>query len=134
MLKTEFIILLPYLLLSIAWKLPFLLVVAIVGLWRLRHAPHTMMRQRAVMALWILLGAHILHWVLHKGPTFFGHDLVNHLLFQDRKHGILDSLIQCLDFGIIMLQALSYWLLLRIVVQAVRKLPVAVAKEQEHNV
>jgi len=133
MLKTEFIILLPYLLLSIAWKLPFLLVVAI-GLWRLRHAPHTMMRQRAVMALWILLGAHILHWVLNIGlPTFLGYNLVNDILFQDRN-GILFSWIQYLNFGVVMLQALSYWLLLRIAVQAVRKLPVAAAKEQGHNV
>jgi len=108
-------VVLSQLLLSLAWILP-LLVVAVSGLWLLRRAPPGKLRQRTLMAVWILIAGQVLQLL----KTLLVALYLLYLPGQGTGEGFR-NISPVMNFGVLLLQALSYWLLLRIAVQAVRR-------------
>jgi len=89
------------------------LLICVAGLIQLCRVPPGKLRKRAGIALWILLCSHVLQWVantlllyyfLHDSPIPYG----SHLL---------------VNFGFDLLQIYACWQLVRVAVQALRKLP-----------
>jgi len=111
-------------------KVLLFLLVSVAGLALLRRVPQSRLRRRASTGLWILLGGTALHWPLNSPLEYFiayhYPSLGINVLYQVAR--------QVARIGATLLQVYAIWILIRVVVQALRKLPVAVAKEQEHNV
>jgi len=104
----------------------FFLLVSVAGLALLCRVPQSRLRRRASTGLWILLGGTLLHWPLNSPLEYF-------IAYHYPSLGI-NVLYQVAKIGATLLQVYAIWIVIRVVVQALRKLPVAVAKEQEHNV
>jgi len=110
-------ILLKGLLLSIVWELPPLLVSA-TGLVLLRRLRSDPLHRTVAWGLWIVLGSGILNWVWNTLlPLLFLNDIPY------EYHDTLLTVVRAVNFGIVVLKAAGYGLLVRAVVLALLMLP-----------
>jgi len=112
-------ILLKGLLVALAWVwvLPPLLVSA-AGLVLLRRLRSDPLHRTAAWGLWIVLGGGVLYWVWNSLlPLLF----LNDIPYQ--HHDTLITVAQAVNFGIVVLKAAGYGLLVRAVVLVLRTLP-----------
>jgi len=110
-------ILLKGLLFSIVWELPPLLVSA-TGLVLLRRLRPDALHRMTAWGLWIVLGGGVLNWVWNSLlPLLF----LNEIAYQ--YHDTLLTVVRAVNFGIVVLKAAGYGLLVRGVVLVLRTLP-----------
>jgi len=117
---------LPSLVFSMFGKFLFLLV-CVAGLIQLCRVPPGRLRKRAGIALWILLCSHVLQWIANTPLLYiFLHD--SSIPYRQEPWNVSYLLV---NFGIDLLQVYACWLLVRVAVQALRKLPKKKTQPQE---
>jgi len=110
-------ILIKGLLFSIVWVLPPMLVSA-TGLLLLRRLRPDALQRMAAWGLWIVLGGDVLYWLWNSLlPLLF----LNNIPYQ--HHDTLLTVVRAVNFGIVVLKATGYGLLVRAEVLALRTLP-----------
>jgi len=95
------------------------LLICVAGLIQLYRVPPGKLRKRAGIALWILLCSHALQWVANTLLLYyFLHD--SPIPYRPEPWNGSYLLV---NFGIDLLQIYACWQLVRVAVQALRKLP-----------